>query len=121
MSRQTSWTGPSECVVLRNEGHQSAGLIARLVLYVAGTALFAIFILLSPLHPQARKGNYRLEGKLMDPSDSAVPGAQLLLRGPAGEQVRETGADGSFQFLSLSSPQRCIKHGWKTVLRREHR
>jgi hypothetical protein len=76
--------------------------IPRPLLRTVVAVLAATCIVVAPVHAQTGRSTYRIEGKLMDPSDSAVPGARVVLRGPAGEQVRETANDGGFQFISLS-------------------
>jgi len=74
--------------------------IARHLLLTA--VLTTTFVLVGPVYSQTGRSTYRIQGKLIDPSDSAVPGARMVLRGPAGEQVRETSNDGSFQFTAPS-------------------
>ena len=60
------------------------------------------FIAAGSSYSQTGKGSYSIEGKLIDPSDSAVPKARVVLRGPTGEQVRETAIDGGFRFMALA-------------------
>lgn len=84
------------------KGHRCAHSIARRFLRTAVAALAATFILVGPVYPQTRRASYSIEGKLIDPSDSAVPRARIVLRGTAGEQVRETAFDGGFQFILLA-------------------
>jgi len=64
--------------------------------------LAATFVLTLAAYSQTGRSTYRIEGKLIDPSDSAVPKARVVLQGPAGEQIRETANDGGFQFTALS-------------------
>jgi len=84
------------------KGPRCAGSIARGFLRTAVAALAATFILVGPVYSQTGRASYSIEGKLIDPSDSAVPRARVVLRGPAGEQVRETAIDGGFQFIVLA-------------------
>ncbi|MEW5979273.1 MAG: TonB-dependent receptor [Acidobacteriota bacterium] len=67
----------------------------------AAAAVAAILLLRASAYPQPGKAGHRIEGKLVDPSNSAVPRARLVLRGPSGNQACESSGDGSFQFLGL--------------------
>src|SRR5262245_47286414 len=80
----------------------SGPFIPRHSLQIVVAAMVATLILVAAVHAQTSKTNHRIEGKLMDPSDSAVPRARVLLQAPEGEHVRETSMDGSFQFLGLT-------------------
>ncbi len=60
------------------------------------------FVLIGFAYPQTGRGPYSIRGKLIDPSDSAVPRAPVVLKGPGGEQVLETAIDGGFQFIGLT-------------------
>ncbi len=81
---------------------RSSSFTRRLV-RAAVAVLTATFVLGGPVCSQTGRNTYSIEGKLIDPSDSAVPKARVVLLGPAGEQVRETANDGGFQFTALRS------------------
>jgi len=76
--------------------------IARRSLLTTVAVLTTTFVLVGPIYSQTRRSTYSIEGKLIDPSDSAVLGARIVLRGPAGEQIRQTANDGGFQFTAIS-------------------
>lgn len=78
-------------------------------LQTAVAVLAVAFVLFGPVYSQTRKASYGIEGKLIDPSDSAVAKARIVLVGPAGEQVRETSIDGGFQFFELAPGQYRLK------------
>jgi len=74
---------------------------ANYFLRAAVAAVIVTFIFIGSAYSQTIRGS-SIEGKLIDPSDSAVPGARMVLNGPGGERVAETAIDGSFQFIGLA-------------------
>ncbi|MBZ5566095.1 MAG: TonB-dependent receptor [Acidobacteriia bacterium] len=81
--------------------HWRVGSIAKRFLQTAA-ALAATLVLVGPVYAQTGRASYSIEGKLIDPSNSAVPGARVMLRGPAADQVCESSIDGGFRFDSLA-------------------
>jgi len=81
---------------------RSAKSIARTFLHTAVAVLAASFLVKGAVYSQTGKATYSIEGRLIDPSDSAVPKARVVLTGPAGEQVVETALDGNFRFIAIA-------------------
>ena len=96
-----AWDGKRFLWFRRNtKAHRRADSLARLLSSLV-VALVISFIAVGSVYSQTRTASYSIQGKLIDPSDSAVPRARIVLLGPAGEQVRETAIDGGFRFIAL--------------------
>jgi len=84
------------------KGHRRTDFLASRVLRNLVAVLAAALIVAGPVYSQTGRTSFGIQGKLIDPSDSAVHGTRVVLRGPGGEQACETAIDGSFQFLGLA-------------------
>jgi hypothetical protein len=64
--------------------HRRADSLARGFLSSLIVALVTFFITAGSTYSQTGRATYSIEGKLIDPSESAVPKARVVLRGVAG-------------------------------------